>query len=421
MNVDIGSIISRSFNIVFGNRVLWAIGFVLTLLSGGLNFSNGQGTSFSRTTPNDADLGLIGGLGCLTVLIAIVFFLIRPAFEAASIYAADRASQGTAPSFSEAFAQGRTRMWRVLGLDLLGALAGFIVILPFLLVGLAVMGASMMALFTSLNSSLSQPGSTPTTTTPFAGGAAMGGFFLIMCLLILVAIPLGFILNTILQLGERAIVLEDQPVGQAWSRGWQLLRANLGNVIVLTLAQIGIAIVAGLIIGVLGAIVAIPLALSTFGGNGGFNPIGLIGGIALWLLAGLLGALPSAWYAVLWTLFYRAITGTAPQPVGAGGPGYPGGYPGQYPGAGYGQPGQYPGTGYDQPPAGGYTQPGQYPGAGYGPPPTGGYTQPGQYPGGYAPPPAGGYTQPGQYPGGYTPPPEGGERARGGPESGGTG
>ena len=52
-----------------------------------------------------------------------------------------------APTFNEALAQGRTRMWRVLGFNLLVGLAGFIVVLPILLLALVLMGASVGAMF----------------------------------------------------------------------------------------------------------------------------------------------------------------------------------------------------------------------------------------------------------------------------------
>ncbi len=427
MNIDIGGILSRSFQIVAQNRVLWAIGLALTLFSSSINFNLGGGGlgSFSSSSAYNANaataaLGTSAVGGCLTAILLLIFFLVlRPAFEAASIYTADRASQGNAPTFSEAFTAGRTWMWRVLGLNLIvGLIFGLIALVVVILMAV-LFGASFASLFGGLGSGAGQ--SSASSSSALAGVAA-GGILLLFCLVIIVGIPLVFLINTTLQLGERAIVLENCSVGQAWSRGWSLLRANLGSAIVLALAQFGILLVVGLVGGVIGLVVTLPLAALAINSGGVGLVVGFLGGLLLWALAGLIGALPAAWNATLWTLFYRTVTGPAPQPAGyPGGPGYPGGYPQQpqYPGGaappppppsaqgGYTQPGQYPG-GYGQPPVqGGYTQPGQYPGGAVPPPAQGGYTQPAQYPGGYAPaPPAqGGYTQPGQYLGGYAPAP----------------
>jgi len=436
MNIDIGGIISRSFQIVAQNRVLWAIGLALTLFGSSINFNLGGGGlgSFRSGSAYNSDaataaLGTSALGGCLTFILLLIFFLVlRPAFEAASIYTADRASQGAAPNFNEAFTAGRTWMWRVLGLNLIvGLIIGLIALVIVILMAV-LFGASFASLFAGLGSGRGQ--SSASSSSALAG-AAIGGVFLLLCLVIIVGIPLGFLLSTTLQLGERAIVLENCSVGQAWSRGWSLLRANLGSAIVLALAQFGILLVVGLVGAAISFVITLPLLALTFNGGGVSVLVGFLGGLLLWAFTGLIGALPAAWNATLWTLFYRAVTGPATQPAGyPGGPSYPGGYPQQpqYPGGaappppaqgGYTQPGQYPGGYAPAPPPaqGGYTQPGQYPG-GYGQPPAqgdytqppaqGGYTQPGQYPGGYAPapPPAqGGYTQPGQYPGGYAPAP----------------
>ena len=420
MNVNIGAILSRSFQIVAQNRVLWAIGLALILFSTNINFNLGGGglggfnSSGYGANASTAALGATGLLTCLGFLLLLAYAIfLRPAFEAASIYAADRANQDNPPTFSEAFTAGRTWMWRILGLNfIVGLVVGLIVLVVVILMAV-LFGASFASLFGGLGSGAGQSSSSSSSAL---AGVAAGGIALLFCLVIIVGIPLGFLISTTLQLGERAIVLENCSVGEAWSRGWSLLRSNLGSAIVLALAQFGLLLVVGLVGVVIGLVVTLPLVALTINGGAASLVVGFLGGLLLWVLAGLIGALPAAWNATLWTLFYRAITGPAPQPGGyPGGPSYPGGYPGQQP-----TPGQYPGQpqypgGYapaPPPPAqGGYTQPGQYPG-GYAPPPPppapGGYTQPGQYPGGYAPPPPppapGGYTQPGQYPGGYAPP-----------------
>jgi hypothetical protein len=395
MAIDFGALVSRTFQVVWKYKVLWVLGLIVTLLSTNINFSYNANTfnRFNTTAQPDISTAFGGSalLACLAFILLIIFFFVRAGFEAGLIIAGDRAALDRPPTLQEAWAQGRTRMWPIIGLNLIIVAIGIVFALIFVILGFIILGSTFAGIFSSM---YTPNGQTPNPSTIFP---ALGGFFLCFCGLILLAIPLFAVLSVVIQLAQRAVVLDNQTVGQGWSTGWRLLRANAGNVLLLLLIEFGIGIVVGIVIALISGVISLPLmAAAMNGGTGaGGTLLSVVVGIVLWVVTGLLGALPLAGNSVLWTLFYPILT----APGGAG-PGQPALYPGGWPPPGpYGAP---PASPYGPPAApGGYTQPGQYP-PGYGQPPSG-YTQPGQYPGSYDQPPSG-YSQPGQYPGGYVPP-----------------
>jgi hypothetical protein len=403
MAISIGSILSRSFNMIWQNRVFWALGLALTLLSTGVNFQINR--SFSPASfgadPNTAFQSALSsglGAGCAAGLIGLIFFFLRPLAEGALIAAADQTRAGRAPTFGEAMAAGRAKYGRLLGLNLIIVAIAIVFAILIAIVIALFAGAALASFF----SDISANGSGSSGTPNFAPGAFLA-LFGCVCGLILVAIPVAFLLGGTMQLAERAVVLDDQSVGQAWGSGWRMLRANFGNLLLLLLAFIGIGILMAIVTGIIGAVFALPMAaLALRGGDpnaGGAAGVllGAVLGVLLWLVTGALGALPGAWASAALTLFYRDVTG------GPGGPGQA-----LYAGPGYAPPNPY------GPPAPGYGPPNAYgapQGPGYGAPnpygqaPPSPYGAPGAYPGAYPPP--GGYTAPGQYPGGpeNVPPP----------------
>src|SRR5438270_9265186 len=105
MPVDIGAVISRSFQLVFQNRVFWALGLVVALLSGTINFNLGAPLGSRGVVGGTFDSSLAASsliASCVTFLLLVVFFVLRMAFEAGLISAGDQAARGPAPSFRAA-------------------------------------------------------------------------------------------------------------------------------------------------------------------------------------------------------------------------------------------------------------------------------------------------------------------------------
>ncbi len=423
---SLGNIISQSLQITLRNQGLWLLGFLTMLMSSTINFAVNPGLGQIFANPGIYTTGGIyrdsalstwnSSMGCVSFLLLIGFFFVGSILQAATIYSSDRASQGSTPTLRESWQVGRARMWPVVGLNAVLIGVAVAIVILFTIVLFCALGALISTIFSSIGSSIQQPGAYHPNIPDYS--SIFGPAGIAICIIGLLFLPVVVTIAMIIVLGQREAVLHHYSFGQSWSVGWNLLRTNLGRVLLLLLAQVLISLVISIPLLIVNlTLPGFPASLLASPGISSGTVIGaaFITGLVVWLLNGLLGAIPVIWWSTGWTLFYRSVTvgWPQPQPVGyPGGPGYPGGYPGQQPSPGgyTGQP-QYPGGYAPTPPAqGGYTQPGQYPG-GYTPaPPTqGGYTQPGQYPGGYAPPappPAqGGYTQPDQYPGSYAPPP----------------
>ncbi|HET7079993.1 MAG TPA: hypothetical protein VFM49_21365 [Chloroflexia bacterium] len=301
MTVDVGAILSRTFQVTFKNPVLWLLGFLVAVLSS---------TSNTNYRFNAADFmpdSVLGSsiLALMIVLLVIALFILRAALEGGLIAAAAQGAQDAHPTFREAWQTGRARVWRVLALNLI--FAAFVILLVLGLIALALLtvgGAILGGVFAGGAQNL------PEASRIAAGiGWALFGLGVIA----LVAVPVAFILTTVTQLAQRAAVLDDQPVGTAWSTGWRLLRANVANVLLVVLAQIVVNILAGIISAAIIGAIAAPAVLALILGAGQSHTLGYILMVAVLVLialviSGLIVALPTAWNSTLWTLFYRAVT-----------------------------------------------------------------------------------------------------------------
>jgi hypothetical protein len=301
MTVDVGAILSRTFQVTFKNPVLWLLGFLVAVLSS---------TSNTNYRFNAADFmpdSVLGSsiLALMIVLLVIALFILRAALEGGLIAAAAQGAQDAHPTFREAWQTGRARVWRVLALNLI--FAAFVILLVLGLIALALLtvgGAILGGVFAGGAQNL------PEASRIAAGiGWALFGLGVIA----LVAVPVAFILTTVTQFAQRAAVLDDQPVGTAWSTGWRLLRANVANVLLVVLAQIVVNILAGIISAAIIGAIAAPAVLALILGAGQSHTLGYILMVAVLVLialviSGLIVALPTAWNSTLWTLFYRAVT-----------------------------------------------------------------------------------------------------------------
>src|SRR5689334_14461083 len=182
MAIDFGALVSRTFQILWRYRVLWALGLIIMLLSTNLNFSYNAGSFNQFNTLNRPDVAALAGgsalLACVAFILYVIFFFVRAGFEAGLIIAGDRAAQDRPPTLQEAWALGRTRMWSIIGLNLILVGIGIVVAIIFAVLGIAVLGSTFAGLFSSFGASGGPP---PDPSTIFP---ALGGFFVCFCGLI---------------------------------------------------------------------------------------------------------------------------------------------------------------------------------------------------------------------------------------------
>ncbi len=269
--MDYGNILRRSWNIIWNNKFMMVLGF-LAALGSGANFSgSGGGGGDSGSTFDGSEFGaipeisenigailatasvIIIGLLCFFLVVGILLWLLRLTAQAGLIDGAARLDAGEKVTFREAFSAGWKKIGRMVGIDLIL----FGVFILFAIVGIIVLFGAVGATFAGA-----------------AGGgedisavlASVGvGLIALICCLFCVLFIYALVVSVIHPFAQRAAVLEDKGVMDSIRRGWNVIRDNLGQVIVLFI----IFILIGFLVGAITFAVFIPVAAISFA------PIGL--------------------------------------------------------------------------------------------------------------------------------------------------
>lgn len=284
--MDYGKIISRSANLVWQNKFLIILGILAALGGGGTTSSfqtsgNGSGSGqpfgqpgqFPQFEDEFAGLavGVIIALVCIAFIIGIALWVISTIARGGLVAGVDNIESGQKTSFSQAWRAGWQKVWTLLGIGLLPAIPGMILFVIGLLGFLAYGGAT--AVFgEGFSSSL--------------GGAEVG---ILVVLFLCIVAPVALALAILRNFAERAAMLENLGVLDSYRRGWNVLRANLGEAILLFLLQILLSIALGIALFLPGII----LILCCF----------------LWPLLLIIQGAIAAFVSTLWTLAWRQWTG----------------------------------------------------------------------------------------------------------------
>lgn len=133
----------------------------------------------------------------------------------------------------------------------------------------------------------------------------------LLCLLI----PLGIGLSIYTQLAQIALIVEDLDLPDAFRRGWEVLRENIGEVLIMALLLGVGGFVAGLVLMVPFILLALPLILGLLAGTDTSGLSGLAAtlvGILLYLPILLLASgVVRTFTTGAWTLTYRDLAGHA--------------------------------------------------------------------------------------------------------------
>ncbi|MBM4424122.1 MAG: hypothetical protein FJ030_12160 [Chloroflexi bacterium] len=309
--MDYTEILSRAWKITWNNKILWVFGFLAGLASGsgggsgggsgrgGGGGPSGGGEFGPGNLPPDIErqlerpevIGVIIGVACLLIIIAIVAFVLSIIGRGGLIGGIRLADDTGKVAFGEAWAVGRRYFWRLFGIELLLAVAGLVV---------GAMGAA-----TGLIGA-------------FTLGIGLCFLLPVLCVLILALIPLSITAH----FARFGVVVEDKPVMDAFRRGWELLKANLGPIIVLGAILIVISIIAGLVLVLPFFAIVFPTIFAFMLNPEDPNWV-ILGASGLAFLCYLpiaivLGSILETWQTSAWTLAYRRFIGSAPAaPVAA--------------------------------------------------------------------------------------------------------
>jgi len=282
--MNFGKLLSRAWNLIWKNKALLLLGMlaVLSGMGGGgggsqayaggngeLNFQNPSGFDFQifRSWQSLGLPALAVWILLLFVLIALALWVVGTIARGGLISAAAEADQGQEIIFGDAFQQGLSKGWRLIGIGLIPAIPA----------GLLVLSALLSANIYFRTSRAAVEGSGVILTNP------IGTSVLIALTGLLIVLSLALLL--LRAFANRACVLEDLGVLRSYRRGAAVLGSNLGPALILYLLQIVLSIG-------LGIVLLAPLALSALC-------------CVLWPLLWFGQGVFAAFYSTLWTLAWQ--------------------------------------------------------------------------------------------------------------------
>jgi len=303
--MDYGEVLRKTWDISWRNKGLWLLGILAGCSASGRgNFSTStsgaRGYSFDSPdfgrydkAPNFGDFGpiqeevfipIILGLICLGLIVALIVFVLGVIGQGGLIAGFKRADDGANVSFSEAFGDGLQSFWKLAGIRVLFFVAGFVIVLALIL------------------------------GTILFGVATFGIGLLCLIPLICLLIPIGLGVDSYIILTMVASVEEELGVVESFGRSWATLKENLGPIVVMILI-----LIVGF--GILGFILAVPFIALGFPFIAGAiigTDAAVISGIAITLLCAMVAipllivayGLLTTYATGAWTLTYRRLNGT---------------------------------------------------------------------------------------------------------------
>ena len=293
MNFNFGEVLSRAWQIIWKHKVLWIFGiFAGCSRAGGGGSSGGGGGGsgpgggqpfseferiFDQISQWISDNPWVVAVFVVLILILVVLSVFLGTISRIGLIKGTyQAEQGAERLIlGEVFSESMPYFWRVFGLSLLIGLMFLLIFLPLIFFGVITAGIGFICIIP------------------------------LLCLLI----PISWAVMVVIEQANAAIVLEDLRIGEGLRRGWEVVRANVGTMIVMALilfigsAVVSIAFAIPLIIAVF------PLAIG-FAAGAERTPL-LIAGVccAVYLpILLILNGILTAYVQSAWALTYMRLT-----------------------------------------------------------------------------------------------------------------
>ena len=301
--MDYGSVLSRAWQLTWRHKVLWIFGLLAGLSSAGNGGANARvsanqpGVTLPPAVQQQVErpeFVLLAVAAALVVLvIVLVLIVITTIARAGLIGGLQRADEAGALTFREAWSMGTRYFWRMLGIALMLIAPAFVFGLLALVFVLATFGLGALLVI------------------PLA------------CVFALAYIPFAIVAH----FAQFAVVLDDLRVGAAFRKGWAVLQANLGPIVILGLMLIVIGFVAGLLIFAPFVAIALPAAVMLAVGGARLDVLVLASVAVAFLIylpiALILSGILQTWTTAVWTLAWKHFTGATRVPVATAPPAMP--------------------------------------------------------------------------------------------------
>jgi hypothetical protein len=305
--MEFGKVFGRAWEITWRWKMLWVLGFLAALGQGSgapnanFSFTGDEFNRFDVPLGDSAEQfflalsGVILILICVILIIAIALWVVSVIARGGLIAGVLQIEEHGETSFGKAWSAGARKFWTLFGLGILAAIPlillliiGGIVLFSGIFVGIGLLDVAEAAGITTL-----------VLVSIICGGFLCCGLFILVV-----------ILEQIRIYGERAAIIEDLGWIDAFKRGWEVLRENLGSTIIFWLIFFAL----GIVIFGISFVIILAIAGPLFGlflvsdpGLWWIGPIcigGLLGTIIFALIRSILVAFTSA----TWTLAYREMT-----------------------------------------------------------------------------------------------------------------
>jgi hypothetical protein len=299
--MDIGSVLSRSWQIIWKHKILWIFGILAGCTNGGGGGGSGwrgEGGGGGQVPPQfqpfaqffenltEGQIALLVGIGILVALVLIVVAVFLGTIGRVGLIRGTQQAEGGAASlvFGELFSGSMPYFWRVFGLGLLVGLLALVV------------GGGIAAL-------------------AILGAVATLGLGLICLIpLICILVPVFWFISVIVEQASIAIVLENLGVMDGLRRGWEVVRANLGTMIIMALIlMLGVGGIGGFIIALPLVFIVLPAviggAVGTDQSVGGGLILAAVCFIAYLPVLLVLNGILRSYIETAWTLTFMRLTG----------------------------------------------------------------------------------------------------------------
>lgn len=251
--MDFGEVLGKAWRIIWKHKVLWIFGILAGCGSGG--GGGGSGASWQENRPfgpggtSEFERALrqagqwIGDHPWIVVLailalllVAVVAIFLGTIGKIGLIRGTVQADAGAETlRFGDLFRESRRYFWRVFLLSFLIGLAVLILFMP-------------LALFGALT-----------------GGVGLLCIIPLLCILL----PLLWAASIVVQQANAAMVIEDLKIVDGLRRGWEVVRRNIGPILIMWLITAVIGVTVGIAIALPMLVVVVPAAIgfATSGGN----------------------------------------------------------------------------------------------------------------------------------------------------------
>jgi len=302
--MDYGNVLARAWQISWRWKVLWILGLLAGLgraMSGG---SNTRYTMGNGEWGGPADFGIppqvfgaLAGAACLGIIIGIVLWVISVIARGGLIAGVQQVEEEGNTSFGRAWRAGASRFWTLFGIGILAAIPMILA----MLLGMVLLGIGAFAGVQAAGSS-----------------SGLGGFWAILAPAACCSLTFFcglFILTLVLAqiriYAERAAIMEDLGWIDAFLRGWEVLKENLGPTIILWIIFFFIALALGLLIGAAMVVLMLPFIAILTSADPASWAVGPLccGGVIAAVVFAVIVAFIETFTSATWTLAYRDLTG----------------------------------------------------------------------------------------------------------------